>query len=64
MYIIYEIYYDIEKHWKLVNDICFTTKEKAINYLLNGVKSYKEDKNGIYEIDGTDYFIAKLDVFD
>ena len=31
MYIIYEEYYDIETHFQLVDDKCFTTYEKAEN---------------------------------
>nr|DAG31289.1 MAG TPA: hypothetical protein [Caudoviricetes sp.] len=71
MYIIYLVDYDIYEHWNVYGGVCFTTKEKAINYLLKGVKKYKTvkdmkdmDMTDVYTIDGIDYFIAKLDVFD
>lgn len=62
MYIIYEVYYDIEKHWKLVDDVCFTSYDKAEKYLLNGVKNYEKTDNNMYEIGNTTYFIDKINV--
>lgn len=63
MYIIYEEYYDIETHFQLVDDKCFTTYEKAEKYLLNGTNSYKQDGNQ-YELGNTIYYIVRLGIVD
>lgn len=61
MYVIFNEYTDIYDHLQLVDEVCFTTYEKAEEYLLKGTKNYKQEGNK-YEISRMIYFIEKLEI--
>lgn len=68
MYVIFNEYTDIYDHLQLVDNICFTTYEKAEEYLLKGVEKWKhgELKNEyiIYNcyVSTSTYIIEKLEI--
>ena len=61
MYIIFNEYTDIYDHLQLVDEVCFTTYEKAEEYLLKDAKNYKQEGNK-YEISRMIYYIEKLEI--
>lgn len=63
MYIIFMEYTDIYDHLQLVDEVCFTTYEKAEKYLLQNIENYKQNSNE-YEINRITYYIEKLEIID
>lgn len=61
MYVIFNEYTDIYDHLQLVDEVCFTTYEKAEEYLLKDTKNYKQEGNK-YEISRMIYYIEKLEI--
>ena len=61
MYIIFMEYTDIYDHLQLVDEVCFTTYEKAEEYLLKDIKNYKQEGNK-YEINRITFYIEKLEI--
>lgn len=61
MYVIFNEYTDIYDHLQLVDEVCFTTYEKAEEYLLKDIKNYKQEGNK-YEINRMIYYIEKLEI--
>lgn len=61
MYVIFNEYTDIYDHLQLVEEVCFTTYEKAEEYLLKDAKNYKQEGNK-YEISRMIYYIEKLEI--
>lgn len=61
MYVIFNEYTDIYDHLQLVDEVCFTTYEKAEEYLLKDAKNYKQEGNK-YEISRMIYYIEKLEI--
>ena len=58
MYVIFNEYTDIYDHLQLVDEVCFTTYEKAEEYLLKDAKNYKQEGNK-NEISRKKYYIKK-----
>ena len=61
MYVIFLEYTDIYDHLRLIDEVCFTTYEKAEEYLLQDTKNYKQNGNE-YEINRITYYIEKLEI--
>ena len=61
MYVIFLEYTDIYDHLQLVDEVCFTTYEKAEEYLLKDIKNYKQEGNK-YEINRITFYIEKLEI--
>ena len=61
MYVIFLEYTDIYDHLRLIDEVCFTTYEKAEEYLLKDIKNYKQEGNK-YEINRITFYIEKLEV--
>lgn len=61
MYVIFLEYTDIYDHLRLIDEVCFTTYEKAEEYLLKDIKNYKQEGNK-YEINRITFYIEKLEI--
>lgn len=63
MYVIFLEYTDIYDHLRLIDEVCFTTYEKAEEYLVKDIKNYKQEGNK-YEINRITFYIEKLEIID